>query len=64
MQYKVIQVDGIIRSCINKKGKPSKYEEPKIFDSAESAGKWIDKHSYKGMSWSYQIERCKDESIK
>ena len=56
-KYIIIEVDGIIRSPINKKGKPSKYEDPKLFETAEAAGRWIDKHSYEGMSYHYTIVR-------
>lgn len=42
---------------INKKGKPSKYEDPKLFETAEAAGRWIDRHSYEGMSYHYTIVR-------
>lgn len=58
-KYKIVEVDGNIRSAINKKGKPSKYEEPKLFETAEAAGRWIDRHTYEGMSHHYEIVRVK-----
>ena len=54
--FKVIQWDLGIPYPINKKGRPDKYTSPKLFKTREEAQAWIDKHSYKGMSWKYEIE--------
>ena len=48
--YHICMVDRTFRALIDIKGKPNKYGIPK--DAAES---WIKKHSYKGMSWNYEI---------
>lgn len=55
MQYVVVEVDGLIRSCINRKGQADKYSPPKLFGTRKEAQDWIDKHSYKGMSCRYEI---------
>lgn len=57
--YKIIEIDGIIRSCICKNNKADKYGDPKIFNSIEDAQRWIDKHTYKGMSIKYEIMEVK-----
>ena len=53
--YRVVCVDGPIRECIDISGKPNKYGKPKIFATREKAQEWIDKRSYLGMSWHYEI---------
>lgn len=55
MEYIVIEVDGLIRSVINRKGQADKYSPPKLFKTRQEAQEWIDKHTYKGMSWRYEI---------
>lgn len=52
----VVEVDGFIRSCIDEKGKPNKYGKPKLFKTKKEAEKWIERSSYPGMSWKYEIE--------
>lgn len=54
--FKVIQLDMGIPYPINEKGQPDKYTPPKLFKTREECQAWIDKHSYKGMSWKYEIE--------
>lgn len=54
-KFKVVEVDGYIRTTICKDGKPNKYGEPKLFKSLKEAQSWIDKHSYVGMSFKYVI---------
>lgn len=54
-RFIIVEVDGIIRSAICKDGKANKYGEPKIFKTLREAQKWIDKHSYAGMSFKYEI---------
>jgi hypothetical protein len=55
--FNIIEVDGIIRSCICKNNKADKYGEPKNFKTRKDAEKWIEKHSYKGMSFKYEIKK-------
>ena len=55
--YIIVEVDGFIRSAINKQGKPDKYSEPKRFETKKKAQAWIDKHSYTGMSFRYEIKK-------
>ena len=57
--YHICIVDGIIRTAIDVKGKPNKYGAPKKFETKEDAEKWISKHTYKGMSWRYEIYKDK-----
>ena len=59
MSYYVVEVDGIIKSYICKNNKADKYGEPKLFETKERAQEWIDRHSYKGMSWKYEIEEVR-----
>lgn len=54
--YKIIEVDNGIRSQIDTKGKPNKYGDPKLFKSKKDAQKWIDRRTYKGMTWHYEIQ--------
>lgn len=59
--FKVIEVDGFIRSHIDITGKPNKYGKPKMFKTRSDAALWIHNHSYIGMSFKYEIEeeeRC------
>ena len=53
--YHVCMVDGIIRALIDVKGKPNSYGIPKVFETKAAAELWINKHTYKGMSWKYEI---------
>lgn len=61
MGYYVVEIDGFIHSAIDKDNKPNKYGKPKIFRSLEDAKRWIEKHSYKGMTVKYDILEVKDE---
>lgn len=54
-KYIVVEIDGFIHTQICENGRPSKYGNPKKFDTKEDAQKWIDRKSYKGMSWRYEI---------
>lgn len=59
--FKVVEVDGLWRACICVNNKADKYGTPKLFKTKGDAQKWVDKHSYKGMSFHYEImevERC------
>jgi len=51
----VIKVDGWIRACICTDNKADKYGKPKEFKTRKDAQRWIDEHSYKGMSFKYEI---------
>lgn len=53
--YIILEVDGKVRSTINNKNLASRYEDPKHFGCLKAAKDWIRKHSYKGMSHSYQV---------
>lgn len=53
--YKIVEVDGILRAYICKNNKADRYGEPVLFETKEKAQEWINKHSYKGMSWRYEI---------
>lgn len=53
--YIIVEVDGFIRSAIDTKGKPNKYGTPKEFKTRKDAQAWIDKKTYVGMSWHYEI---------
>ena len=58
MKYKIIEVDGFLRSCIDVNGKANKYGKPKLFEKRADAEKWIEKRSYKGMSFHYEIKEA------
>ena len=58
--YVIVEIDGIIRSCVCKNNKADKYGDPKLFETKEEAQRWIDKHSYKGMSYKYEIISASD----
>ena len=53
--FHVCMVDGAYRAAIDVKGKPNEYGKPKDFETKTEAESWIKKHSYKGMSWKYEI---------
>ena len=59
--FKIIYVDGIYRACIDKKNTVNKYGEPRLWKTREEAKHWIEAHSYKGMSFNYEIKEVKDE---
>ena len=56
MGYKVIKVDGRIRStwCGSKAGF-TKYGKPYVFKTIKEAEQFIERRSYDGMSWKYEI---------
>ena len=56
--YKVVKVDSWLRQQICIDGKASKYGKPKLFKTEKEAKKWIDKKSYNGMSYSYEIVKA------
>lgn len=53
--YLVVELDGVSRACICKDNKADKYGAPKIFKTKRDAKEWIEKHSYKGMSFKYIV---------
>lgn len=53
--FYIVKVDGFIISAIDTANKPNKYGKPKEFPTKAAAQKWIDKNSYKGMSYHYEI---------
>lgn len=55
--YYIVEVNCFIRSQIDVKGKPNKYGEKKLFKTKKAAEEWINKRSYKGMSFKYEIIR-------
>lgn len=59
MSYYIVKHDGHIHQIIDKKGKPNKYGEPKIFESMGAAINWCDRRSYDGMSHYYEIKEVK-----
>lgn len=54
--YIIIKVDGKLRNAIDIKGQPNKYGQPKEFKTRKQAQAWIDKKSYYGMSFKYEIK--------
>ena len=62
--YAIIEIDGILRNMVASKGitKFGYMDEGNIlvFDTKKKAKEWIEKHSYKGMSYKYKIENTKD----
>lgn len=58
--YRVVEVDGIIRACVCKNNVADKYGIPKNFKTKEDAQKWIDRHSYKGISFKYEIAEIEE----
>lgn len=59
--YVIIQVDGILRNVVTSKGitKLGYTDEGNIliFDEKKNAKEWIERHSYKGMSFKYEIAK-------
>lgn len=57
--YKIVYVDGVYHAAIDKKNRINKYGDPRLWSTREEAQHWIDKHSYKGMSFHYEIKEVK-----
>ena len=55
-KFIIVEVDGILRTPINKKGKAERYDDPKLFDELKIAEAWVLKHSYRHMSFHYEIQ--------
>lgn len=58
--FKVVYVDGVYRAAIDKKNTVNKYGDPRLWKTRKEAQNWIDKHSYKGMSFYYEIKEVKE----
>lgn len=58
--YNIVEVDGILRAAVCKNNKADKYGQPKLFTHKEAV-KWIEKHSYIGMSFHYEIVKVGDQ---
>lgn len=58
--YRIVKVDGAIKQSIDKTGVPNRYGEPKLFKTKKDAQKWIDKKSYWGMSFYYEIKETEN----
>lgn len=54
--FKIVYVDGIYRAAIDIRNRINKYGEPRKWKTRDEAQHWIDRHSYKGMSFHYEIE--------
>ena len=54
--FKIIYVDGIYRASIDKKNNINKYGDPRLWKTRDEAEHWIERHSYKGMSFHYEIK--------
>lgn len=57
-KYHIIEVDGFMRCCVSIQNKADPYGTPKEFTKAEALH-WIDRHTYKGMSFHYELKRVK-----
>lgn len=53
----IVEVDGIIRSIIDIHNRANKYGKKKLFPTKKKAQEWVDSHSYKGMSFHYEIKK-------
>lgn len=53
--FRIVMVDGWYKAVICKDGKPDRYGTPKDFRTLKDAKKWIKEHSYRGMSFRYEI---------
>ncbi len=54
--FYIVEIDGKVRNIIDIHGKANKYGACKYFETFQDAQKWVDKHSYKGMSMKYEIK--------
>ena len=59
-KFIVVEVDGKVRQHIAKNNRPDKYSEPKIFDTALDAQRWIDRHYNKYIPIHYEISEWSD----
>ena len=47
MKYKIIEVDGFLRSCIDVNGKANKYGKPKLFEKRADAENGLKREAIK-----------------
>lgn len=45
-RYYIVEKDGKVVSAINKKGRPSRYEEPRYFEDKASAERYMVRHKF------------------
>lgn len=57
-KYHIIEVDGKVRRVIDIQNHANNYGTPKEF-TLDEAYNWIDHHTYKGMSFHYEMELIK-----
>lgn len=57
-KYHIIEVDGKVRRCIDIQNQANCYGTPKEF-TYDEAVHWIDRRTYKGMSFHYEMEIIK-----
>ena len=58
-RYYILEKDGKVLSPINKKGRPSRYEEPRYFEDKESAERYMMRHKFisrYGVTYTIQEE--------
>lgn len=57
-KYHIIEVDGKVRRVIDIQNQANSYGTPKEFTHDEAVH-WIDRHTYKGMSFHYEMRAIK-----
>ena len=57
----IVKDDGGVRSKLEVDNTFGKYCTPRIFKRKRLAEDWITRHSYKGMSYKYELEEVKHE---
>lgn len=56
-RFYIVEKDGKVVSTINKKGRPSRYEEPRYFEDKASAERYMIRHKFiSRYGVTYQIE--------
>lgn len=65
--YAIVEIDGILRNMVTSKGitKFGYIDESDIlaFEKQENAERWIKNHSYKGMSFKYEIVKIWNSKV-
>lgn len=62
-KFYIVEKDNKLSMPINEKGQPDRYSKPKYFDSVADAQKWISRHTYGGMSMSYEVKEAQPQDI-
>ena len=62
--FSILEWDNKLATPINDKGQPSRYEDLKRFKTRKDAQRWIDRHTYAGMSFKYEIVEVEDNAGK